>query len=77
MAVASEEIIRDIMFTYVLHGEKSFNQIIYTSTLSSVASRPLAVQCDCVQRTFLIASFVLQKMVTAVMEECEFISKIL
>lgn len=48
LAVTSEEILRGMMFTYMLHRENLFNQIICTSTLSSIAFRPQAVQCDCV-----------------------------
>lgn len=65
------------MFTHILHSENPFNQIIYTSTLSFMAFRPLAVQCQCVQRTFVIPRYVLQKMATEVMEECKFLPDML
>lgn len=64
------------MFTHMLHRDNPFNQIIYTSTLSFMAFRPLAVQFQCVQRTFLIPRYVLQKMVTEVMKECKFLSEV-
>lgn len=51
------------MFTSLLHRENTFNQIIHTSILSSTAFRPLAEQCDSVQKTFLISRYILQKMV--------------
>lgn len=65
------------MFTYVLRRENPFNQIIYTSTLSSMAFRPLAEQCDSVQKTFLISRYILQKMIPEAMEKCKFLSKML
>lgn len=76
-AVTSEEILRGMMFTYVLRRENPFNQIIYTSTLSSMAFRLLAEQCDSVQKTFLISRYVLQKMIPEAMEKCKFLSKML
>lgn len=76
-AVTSEEILRGMMFTYVLYRENTFNQIIYTPILSSTAFKPPAEQCDSVQETFLISRYVLQKTVSAAMEKCKFLSKIL
>lgn len=60
-AVTSEEILRGMMFTYVLHRENTFNQIIYTPILSSTAFRLVAEQCDSVQKTFLISRYFYRK----------------
>lgn len=65
------------MFAYVLHKENTSNQIIYTSTLSSTAFKPLAEQCDSVQKTFLIFRYALQKIIFEAIETCKFHSKIL
>lgn len=76
-AVSSEKILRGMMFAYVLHKENTSNQIIYTSTLSSTAFKPLAEQCDSVQKTFLIFRYALQKIIFEAIETCKFHSKIL